>query len=358
MRKTVRKLLVPIVGGAALSIVLAACGSPVEPFAATVNGTTISSGTLDSTMSAIAHDSGYRCEILGGTASTSTLSIEGSGSGTYSSAFAADVLSELIQYSGAHDAVLALHLNEGAYVRSLAATELPTALTPSSSLGCSTDGALILADFPASFRAALGQFEIDDDVLAAHYARLALSPTGVASYEASHPAVANLDCVSVIEVTSKSIATTAREQIEAGESFASVAKADSKDSSSTKGGALGCLYPSAFTAPLSTDIAALAVGQISQPIAFSTSYLLLTVTSHKTAPVSEALPLIFNDEQSKVTAAIAAATSASHVVLDPQYGTWAHSSSGWAVEPPSGPADALLPSPSAVTPATASLSPS
>jgi hypothetical protein len=351
----VRKLLAPVVACLAVSLALSACGTPVEPYAAVVGGTAISSGTLDSAMAAIANDTGYRCEILGGTSGGSSLAIEGAGKSTYSTGFAADVLSELIEYETAHLAVAQLHLAEGGYARTLAAEELPDALNPSSSTGCTESGAEIVATFASTYRTLLEQFELDDDVLAAHLSGLTLSVAGVSSYLARHPLDSTLDCTSLIETTSASAAASARAKIEAGASFASVAKADSKDTSAP-GGAIGCYLASELPAPLNTVLASLPVGTVSAPVAYDSDYLLLLVTSHKRATAAEALPVVFNAAQTKVNA-IVAADEKGAVTVDPSIGRWARSTSGYTVQANTGPTDALLPSPSAVAPPTASISP-
>jgi hypothetical protein len=354
----VRKLLIPLAGLLALSLVLGACDAQLTPYAARVGTATIPASTLNASLRAIADDAGYRCEVLGGSSNTNALAIEGTGGSTFAAPFAAEVLTELIQYAAARDEVERLGLAEGAFARQLAVTQLQTAFTPSSSdSGCTATGSQVFAGFSSTYKSLVTQYQLDDDVLSAHLAGLSLTRAGVAAYEKTHRSESSLSCTSVIEVASKATAVTAKDRIAAGASFASVAKSESTDSSGKSGGAIGCLFPSEFTSPLNTDIADLPVGQVSAPVQFESSYLLLLVTSRPLASVSDAAGEIFDAEQAKVSSLLSKTTSGGLVTIDPAYGTWEHSSSGWAVESSAGPANALLPSPAAVTPVAASAIP-
>lgn len=348
-----RKLLLPVAGLVAFSVLLGACDAQITPSAARVDSAAIAPSTLDDAMRSIASNTGYLCEID----PQSTLATAGVGGTTYAASFAADVLTELVQYKAVHEHVARLGLPETSFARQLAAQQLPAALNPTSTSGCKTSGAGVLAAFSRSYRSRLTQFEEDELVLLAHLAGVPLTRQGVAEYESAHKGASTQSCTSVIEVSSSASALALRKQILAGASFASVAKADSLDTSSaSSGGSLGCVFPSEFTSPLDTVVADLPVGQVSPPVKFASGYLLLLVTSRPLAPLQQVASAIVLGQEAKFSGLLAKTTGAAHVTVDPAYGTWADSSTGWRVEAPTGPPDALLPNPAAITPTASSAS--
>lgn len=352
-----RKTLLPLAGLVALSLVLSACEVSVTPYAAQVGGASISASTLNDAMRTIAGNSGYRCEVLSGLGQGGSFSIEGDGGSTYSSAYAADVLTQLVQYQALHESVVRLGLAETPLARQLAVGQLPQAFSPATGSTCATTGAQVLAGFSPSYRARIVQFEEDQLVLLAHVAGVTLTRAGVAAYESRHRGTTALSCTSVIEVATLSAAEADRSKIEAGASFAAVARAGSLDSSAARGGSLGCVFPSAFSSPLNTVIANLPVGTVSQPVQFGANYLLLLVTSRPLASLVQAAGALVGAEQAKFSSILARATAAAHVVVDPAYGSWTRSGTSWHVAPGSGPPEAMLPNPAAVTPPPAAAAP-
>ncbi|MCU1494454.1 MAG: parvulin-like peptidyl-prolyl isomerase [Acidimicrobiaceae bacterium] len=354
-----RKLLLPVAALVALSVLLGACSAQLTPSAARAAGSTITSSTLTDAMRSIADDKGYRCEVLASaTANGGQLAIEGKGGSGYAASFAADVLSELVQYAVVHADVVRLGLGEGSFARQLVATHLDTQYAPSSTSGCATTGAQVLAGFSSSYRNRLIAAQLDEFTLLGHLAGIPLTSQGVSAYEATHKSVSTLDCTSVIQVASKAAALAASKQIAAGVSFASVAKSESTDSSATSGGSLGCILPSDFASPLNGIIAGLTVGQVSAPVQFGTSYLLLVVTSRPLASLLQIAYQLVLAQQTTYSSLLPKLIAGAHVTVDPTYGSWKHSSAGWSVAPPTGPANALVPDPVAITPAAASASPS
>ncbi|HUY30052.1 MAG TPA: peptidylprolyl isomerase [Acidimicrobiales bacterium] len=348
-----RKLLLPVAGLVALSLLLGACEVSVTPYAARVGGTSIPASALNDAMRTIAGNSGYRCEVVSSLSQGASLAIEGKGGSSYSSAYAADVLTQLVQYQALHADVTRLGLRESALAHQLATSQLPQAFNPTSGSTCVTSGAQVLGAFSPSYRSRLVQFEEDQLVLLAHAAGVELTRAGVAAYESHHAGASTLSCTSVIEVASQATAVADRQKIAAGASFASVARTDSLDSSASKGGSLGCVFPSYFTSPLNTIIANLPVGTVSPPVQFGTNYLLLLVTSRPLASLIQAAGALVASEQSKFSGLLAHATSSAKIAVDPTYGTWTRTGAAWHVTPRSGPPDALLPNPAAVTPPVA-----
>lgn len=353
-----RKLLFPAAGLTALSVLLGACNAQVTPYAAKVGSSTISTSSLNDAMRSVAGNSGYRCQLLAGASSSGTpIPIEGKGGTAFATSFAADVLTQLVQYQAVHADIVRLGLKESAFARQLVTSHLAAQYNLSSTSSCTATGAQVLAGFSTSYRNVLSQAQLDDYVLIAHLAGVSLTTAGVTAYEATHKSASTLACTSVIEVGSKTAATAAAKQIAAGSSFASVAKSESTDSSASSGGALGCVFPSEFASPLNTTVADLATGQVSAPVQFGTSYLLLEVTSRPLASLSQAAYQLIVDEQTKSQAAITKTIDSANVSVDPSYGSWKHASSGWSVAAPAGPADVLLPDSAAVTPVAASAAP-
>jgi len=351
----VRKLFAPMLILPALAVVLSACGAQLTPYAARVGPATISTSTLDDALTTIANNTGYRCEILGGASGGSTLAIEGKGSGTYSTTFAADVLTQLVEYASAQVEVAKLGLHVTKFAETVAAAETKLLFAPTSSTGCAGSAASILSHFSASYLAEVQSFEVDDEVLSAHLAGATLTQAGIEAYGKAHPSVGSLACTSVIEVASKAEATTAESEIAKGESFATVAKQSSSDSSASNGGALGCVFPGQFTSPLNTVVASLPVGQVSAPVSFSSGYLILLVTSRPTAPASQIADELVAAQSTAFTKLITSAVEAHEVSIDGAYGTWAHTSAGWSVVTAKGPSTALVANPSAITPSAATL---
>ncbi len=326
----------------ALAFGLSGCNVRFSPYAAVVNGDEISQAQLRAALSAIAANASYKCAIE----SSGTSRIQGAGDGTYDSTFTAQVLSVLVQDRAVHQYVARLHLLEPAMADSVALSQLEESTAPPST--CPGSGASLIHAFVPSYRSQLLRFQVDEDALAAHLAGTSLEPGTLDNFVTRDPDLWKIACVSVIEVSSKATAVSLRSQLGKGASFAALAKAHSIDSSSsTNGGSIGCVPDSEFTAPLDTDLAAMSIGEVSKPIAFSSDYLLLVVTSRQSESYTQLVSSLNGSEQTQLNQLFPRVLKAAKVQLDPQFGTWVASGSIPKVVANPGPSSAIVPNPSA-----------
>jgi len=326
----------------ALALGLSGCNVRFAPYAAVVNGSEISQGQLRAALAAINANASYKCAIE----SSGTAHITGAGEGTYNSAFSAEVLSILIQDKAVRQDVARLKLPEPTSLEAIATSQLETSTAPPST--CPGSGKSLMGAFTPAYRAALVRFQVDEDALAARAAGTSLAPSTLATYVAGHKNEMSLACVSVIEVASKATAVSLRSQLERGANFATVAKAHSVDTTTApQGGALGCIPDAEFTAPLDTVLAGLGLDKVSSPVAFSTDYLLLEVTSRQSEPYSELVTSVLGAEQPALNKVFPAVIKAAKVQLDPEFGTWSTSGSLAKVVANPGPPAAIVPNSSA-----------
>ena len=346
----VRRSLIPFAFVSLVAIALSGCDVAITPGAARVGSTTISTSRLDDAMSAISGNAGFLCTLAQSNPSAS-ISVIGAGSENYNASFAASQLSLLIREHVLSSLVASDGLTGSAADVSLATTRLGAELAPPSQSTCTIGGPAIVASMPASYRSFLLSVEVEQELVSAHLAGVSITPSALASYASAHQSAAYDVCVSAILVASLSTAATARAKIASGSSFASVARSTSIDqNSAASGGVLGCLQPSQFQPPLDSDVEHLAIGQVSQPIAFSSSYVLLEVTSRKPPTELETLNYLLNSESSAQNALVTATESSLHVAVDPRYGSWQKVSGAYEVVPPTGPALSDLLNSTAITP--------
>jgi hypothetical protein len=321
---------------------LSGCNVRFSPYAAVVNGSEISQGQMHAALSAIAGNSGYLCSI----AASGTTHVAGAGQGSYSSAFSAEVLSILVQDKAVGQELARLKLQEPSSLSSAALAQVEAASTPAS--GCQGTGASVVAAFPTSYRRELVSFQLDEFALAAHLAGTTLTPAGLERFAARYPNEASAACVSVIVVNTKATAASLRRQLLAGASFAALAKAHSIDTQTApSGGAVGCIPDSDFSAPLNADVAALSVGRVSEPISFSSAFLLLLVTQRRPESRTALVSSLLTKEQSALSALIDHLVRSAKIQVDPRYGSWNLTASIPRVQPNPAPLARFVPNPGA-----------
>ena len=162
---------------------------------------------------------------------------------------------------------------------------------------------------------------------------------------------ANLDqfttaCVSLIATDTQAHANQLVAQLNAGESFASVAKANSLDTqTAANGGALGCNYTQAQVEQ-ALSVQSVTVGQPLAPVQDPSNgqWVIYEVTSQTVAPLSAASTVARREllqstaNVNRVSKEIVAFARTSDVSVDPQYGTWL----GLRVVPPVAPPSQFL----------------
>lgn len=165
--------------------------------------------------------------------------------------------------------------------------------------------------------------------------------------------------VSHILLKTEATANAARQEIEAGASFATVAKAQSTDTASGKvGGALGCLSAGEFVSEFQNAADAAPLGVLTGPVKTQFGYHLILVRAWD--PVGD--KAYTQALAQAASAVLGARLNALKVKVDPRYGSWAKQTdssgnAGFAVVAPKVPAPGVCREKNSVcrpTPTTAS----
>jgi len=340
----VRRAVVILAMLLGLSVALSACDAQFSPWAARVDGASISRDALNATLDGVASNAGYTCL-------TGTQPVHGAGgTSTYDAQLSANLLTVLVEARAFDAVVQRRHLVVGSLAAAVAADEIASSLTPPTGSSCRSSGAATFAGFAPVFRDSLRSLYAARAVLAADLAGTSLTRASVAAYAAAHPNETSLACVSVIVAKSQGTAAAAAAKIAAGESFASVARTYSSDQSAQSGGALGCLPPSALPPAAASVVEALPIGQLSAAVAYQGEYLLLLVTARKRETPTEVAASIVQTKAAAAQALLSKALARARVEIDPMYGTWSKTASGYAVATAKGPASSELFNLGALTP--------
>ena len=336
--------------------------------AVTVDGVSISRATLNQDLATIQQNQAYNCyldasvAVRSGGAARAPEVQSSTASGAYDTAFVDFWLDQQINNLLVEHIAATEHLNIGAQALTAGRTDLAGSITQTldeaaavsgQNAVCAPSGASIVNTLPAGLRDELTRAQAAGDLVLAHAAGYGLSQSELARYFASHPTQFQTICLSGIQVASQTTAASVRAQIEAGQSFAAAAQANSQDATSAaNGGALGCYSAneSAY-ATVAQDTKGLAIGAVSQPVANSDgTYLLLEVTSFAPAAfdaVSSAVrQAVLGAGAAKASKLLRAATKVASVDVDPRYGRWS-AASGIGVEGPATPAKVDLLNPAA-----------
>lgn len=351
----VRKLLSSLAGLAGLALAsaaLGACNADFSASAAHVDGATISQQRLNGTLAAIEADAAYRCVLTGATGAPVQ---QGAGQGTYATSFASSILTTLVEERALAATLARRHLAVGSFARTVATQALQAQLAPPQGSSCTATGPAVLAGLPASYRRFVVDLQAEQGVLMARAAGVDLTVAGMRRYGAGHPTETSLDCVSAIEVASKAKAASIAAQVQAGASFASLAKQLSIDQASAPaGGALGCVLPAQLATSLGAIVSKLSPGQVSAPVPFGSNWVLFQLTSRSPASPAQVASIVLQAEATKDSAIIVSALEGVHVRVDPLYGRWVKVSGVWQVLPPTGPPSSLLGNAAAVAPSNPS----
>jgi hypothetical protein len=347
-------LLIVVAGG------LAAAAFAVPSNAATVNGTSISRQQFNSDLTAIANSTDYQCflnaEEAVGTNGASTLSpvdgagqIVGDGSHpTVTAGFATNYLDTEIDHQLVLQLAATRHVHPTAQDLSMADTGLTNQITgvlqevAETKYGCgSTTAKQVLDSMPTSFVHRNVVFDATVSMLEEDVAGVGSSTADLQSYYQTHAAQFDKACFTVAEYTSQTAAQAAESAVAGGTPFATVA------AEAVGGGPQGCdiLYGVAAGLP-SGDLETLPVGTVSSPIAQSSDYLLVEITSESPTPFATARTEVESAVQSagatKASTLIDAAGKKANVTVDPRYGAWNKGQVHSALAPPT--IDVLNPS--------------
>ena len=335
----------------------------VTPPAATANGSVISTASLNNQLNALETTPAGGCLLQLEAANLNPATAQGTGGpGTYSMAFTVSVLDNQVgdllaeQYadsvgisissadldSAKSDFASTLDGEISQQVQSAQSAGVTSYCQAAD--GTNTTGAQLLAGLPAGVAAAQIRNQAVDEKLLARGADL--SSSAVDNYYAQNQAQFTQACVSVITAATQSDATQIVDQLNAGASFASVAKASSLDAqSAANGGLLGCTYTQAQVEQ-ALQQPTITVGKPIAPVQDPNSgqWVIYEVTSQSLEPVSAAASVIRREllqvtaNVDRVSREIVAFAGHSNVSVDPQYGTW----KALTVVPPVGPPSKYL----------------
>ncbi len=133
-------------------------------------------------------------------------------------------------------------------------------------------------------------------------------------------------CVSHLLVETEAEATTARDRIAKGESFADVAKAVSKDpGSGEKGGDLGCTPLTAYVEPFSTEAGKLPINELSKPVKTEFGFHIIKVTKRDKPVWNEQTKTVARGKVNEaaiteIRTSIGKRVKAANIVVNPNYG--------------------------------------
>lgn len=347
-----------ILGAGGLS---SACN--VAPPAASANGATISTASLNNQLKVLESTVAGGCLLELENTDLSPASAQGQGgSGTYTTEFAGAVLqsqvSDLLaqQYAATKgitvssadldtaksdfEATLDGEINQQVET---AESEGATSYCQEPS-GATLSGAQLLSELPAAVAADQVQNQAIDEKLLALGADL--SESAVVKYYNSNLSQFTQTCVSRIVTANQSGAEQVVTQLNAGASFASVAKAKSIDTeTAADGGSLGCDFTQAQVEQ-ALEQQSIQVGKALAPVQDSSSgqWYVYEVTSQSVEPLSAAQSVVRRElletasNVDRVSKEIVAFAHHSDISVDPRYGTW----KGLAVVPPASPPERFL----------------
>ena len=311
--------------------ILAACGSS-GPYAAKVDGTSISDDQLEEEMRAIAANEAYLRSI------ESRIQVRGSGAGTFDAAFTGQILGRQIQY------VLVDREMEERDLE-LKPADLEAARTVVSQQAGGDD---ILNGFPEDYRNTLVERAAKVDVLTVSLAGQAATDEAARTYYEANRNDFTEACVSHILVTTREKANELRGRITGGEDFAGVARTDSLDTqSSSQGGDLGCdINSDTFDAPPFTSaVLNQPVGQVGDVVQTQAGFHLILVRSRTVPPLEEvtarAREKVVTANKAKLQEWINNAVAEAKIEVNPKYGTFDKTT--LAVVPPVAPTTTVSP---------------
>jgi parvulin-like peptidyl-prolyl isomerase len=324
----VRKVLVLAVG--VLALAGAGCNA-TAPYAAKVNGATITQGDINSELVAIKSDPAYLNQIQ------SQAQVTGAGQDSFDSSFVAQVLNRQIVFQLVHQEAARRGITISAQDLSLARADTASAL----------GGANILTGLPASYQDTLIRHSAEVTALEAALAHVDIRPAAMAQYYATHQQSFVQQCVSHILVSTQADAAALRAQIVAGAPFAQVAQTQSQDqASAATGGQLGCGPTGRFVTGFEQAVDASPTGQLSQPVQTQFGWHLIEVTSRQPLSLTQAQPQIraalLANAQRALTNTLQRDESRATVAVNPRYGTYETRGNQSGIVPPSAPPSSTL----------------
>ena len=293
-----------------LALALSACGS-AAPYAAKVDGTTVSSDDLESEMRAIAANEAYIQSI------ETRVQIRGTGQGTFDAAFTGQVLGRQIQYVLVDREISRRKIKIGDAQRTAARTEVAE----------QAGGEQILGGFPKEYQDQLVERAARVSALTVALAGQESGDVAAKAYYDAHKEEFTQACVSHILVRAKEKADQLKGRIAGGEDFGAVAKAESIDTlSGAQNGNLGCDISSQTINSPEFVAAAMRqpLNEVGDPVQTSAGWHLLKVTSRSIPAFdkvsAQAQEKVVLAGKTKLQEWIEGAVAKAKITVNPKYG--------------------------------------
>lgn len=321
-----------LVAAVAASISLTAFGAckSAAPYAAKVNGITLSKAGLDNELNAIRDNTKYLKAL-----EQSKVSVKGKGDGTFDAAFVARVLTRRIYLELIHEEVVKRKLKLTPADLKAARAQLLTSIGDPS----------VLDAFPKDYKAEIQRTTAEVTKLQEAFANA--SDANLLKYYNDHLDTFEKACAAHILVETKAEANAIEKQLakaaDARATFAEIAKAKSKDpGSGANGGDLGCASPSGYVAEFKAAVLKQKVGVIGDPVKTQYGYHIIRVDSREAAPpfeqVKEQVKTAVTDgQQGPFNEFLTSASSKAKVEVNPRYGSYDTSGQSPQVVPPKTP---------------------
>lgn len=306
----------------------AACKS-AEPYAAKVNGATLSKSALDDELNAIRGNAKYRDALK-----QSGVEVLGQGDNTFDAAFVARVLTRRIYLQLVHAEVVKRKLE----VKKSDLEEAHQQLL--SSVGDET----VLDKFPKKYLEEIERTTAEVSIL--QNALADTSDKSLRAYYDSNKEQYEEACAAHILVETKAEADAIEKTLDKASDkkakFAEEAKAKSKDpGSGANGGDLGCASPANYVAEFKDAVRTQEIGVIGDPVKTQFGYHIIRVDSRKTPEFSEVKAKIKEDitssQQGPFNTFLQKASSGAKVEVNPRYGKFDKSGESPQVTPPKSP---------------------
>jgi parvulin-like peptidyl-prolyl isomerase len=308
-----------------LALVLTACGS-AAPYAAKVDGATISVDDLESEMRSIAENEAYLRSV------ESRIQIRGTGQGTFDAAFTGQVLGRQIQYVLVDREIARRKLK-------ISDVELRNARTE---VAEQAGGEEILGGFPKEYQDQLVERAARVGALTVSLAGQDSGEAAAKAYYDGHKEEFTQACVSHILVSSKEKADQLKGRLDGGEDFGVVAKAESRDNlSASRNGELGCdINADSVSSPEFVGaIMSQPIGEVGAPVQTSFGFHLIKVTARSVPPFekvsAQAREKVVIASQAKLQEWLRGEVDKAKITVNPRYGRF--DKQGLTVVPPEAP---------------------
>jgi hypothetical protein len=323
--KSLRTSFLASLLGVVLSAV--ACGS-VAPYAAKVDGTRISPRELEGELRSIAGNEQYLRLV------EARQPVRGSGKGTFDSAFTALALTRQIYYVLVENELRERDLTVGPADLAAARESVVEQL----------QGEEVFRNFSQEYQDQLVRRQAQLDVLTIAVNGAGSPDEAARAYYEGHQDEFARACVRHILVTDQAKADQLLARLAAGEDFATVARAESKDTeSAARGGELGCdvTRDTQFVPEFLLAVFSQPVGEVGQPVRTQFGFHLIKVESRGVPPFDDEVSAEVRQKltatgQQKVLEILQEAAKNADIEIDPKYGTFNKEGESPTVVPPQG----------------------